>query len=111
VGVSVLTVSRVRLQVSIQFFQWPAPDTPSLLHTAVNSERQDLLLVPDMRKDVKAFLPTSRAGLVVLLSGVDAGIAITLSTTVGNGQLPSHQGTLLAVEVFRNRVYKLTVIA
>jgi hypothetical protein len=104
VGVSVLTVSRVRLQVSIQFFQWPTPPTPSLLHTAVNSQRQDLLLVLDLLHGFKALLPTPGAGLVVLLSGVDTDIAITLSTTVGDGHLPSHQGTLLAVEIFSNRV-------
>ena len=110
VDVSVLTVSCVRVQVNIQVFQWPTPPTPPLLHTALDSERQDLPLVLDLLQGFKAFLSTPRARLVVLLCGVDTVIAITLTATGCDCQPPSHQGTLLAVEIFRNRVYKLTLI-
>ena len=111
VDVSVLTVSCVRVKVSVQVFQWPTPPTPPLLHTAVDSEGQDLPLVLDLLRDFKAFLSAPRARLVVLLCGVDTAIAITLPTTASEGQPPSHQGTLLAVEIFRNRIYKLTLVA
>ena len=110
-GVSELTVSCVRVQVSIQVFQWPTPATPLLLLAAMDSEGQDLLLVLDLLQSLKALLSTPRAGLVVLLCGVDTAIAITLSTTASDGQPPGHQGTLLAVEIIRNRVYKHILIA
>ena len=111
VDVSVLTVSCVRVQVSIQVFQWPTPATPPLLQAARHSKGQYFLLVFDLLKGLEVLCPTSRTGLVVLLCGVYAGIAITLPTTARDGQFPGHQGTLLTVEIFRNRVYKLTLIA
>ena len=111
VDVSVLTVSCVRVQVSIQVFQWPTPATPPILQATRYLEVQDFFLVFHLLLSLKVLCPTCRTGLVVLLCGVYADIAVTLPTTAREGQFPGHQGTLLTVEIFRNRVYKLTLIA
>ena len=110
VDVNVLAVSYVGVQMSIQVFQWPTPATPPLFLTARHFKSQDSLLVFDLLKGLKSLCPTSRTR-PILLFGVYAGIAVTLPTTARDGQFPGHQGTLLTVEIFRNRVYKLTLIA
>ena len=56
-------------------------------------------------------MSTFGARLVLLLDVRYAGVAVALSTATGVGQPPSHQGTLFAVEVIKDSVYKLTLVA
>ena len=59
----------------------------------------------------EVLVSTFRARFVLLLDVCYAGVAVALPTATGVGQPPSHQGTFVAVEVIKNCIYKLTLIA
>ena len=111
IGVHILAVVQVRVQVGIHLLQCPRPTTPPLLHTAVHLEAPKSLLVLDLLLSGEVFLSTCWTRLSLLLCLSNAGLTITLSTATGEGQLPGHQGTLLAIKVITNWIYKLTQIA
>jgi len=68
-------------------------------------------LVLHLLQRVEVLLSTYRARLVFFLRTSYTVLTKALSTTVSDGQSPCYQATLLAIEVFRDILNKLTLVA